>query len=102
MRKLILIALAVLVVMGAGVLSVRHYNKYQTKTARENALRAEAEAKKASEAKAQAQAREARIFDEYTRVRQECEKGLGIVPYVPAYLKKTVQTPLNCGKAVIQ
>lgn len=102
MKKLILIAVAVLVVIGAGVLSVRHYNKYQTKVARENTAKAEAEAKQASEAKAQAQAREARIFDEYTRVRQECERGMGLVIYVPAYLKKTVQTPTNCGKAVIQ
>lgn len=101
MRKTILITVAVLFVIGAGVLSVQHYNKYQTKVAQQNTIKAEAEAKLASDKKTEAEAKQARILDAYTKVRIECEKGLGAHGKLTTFQKQGIPQP-NCGSAVIQ
>ena len=102
MKRILLIVLAAVAVVGAAGLSVRHYNKYQNKVAQENQVRAEQLAIVAEVQKAEAEAKQARILDQYTKVRIECEKGKGYYARLTVIQRQGIQAPDSCGPAVIQ
>ena len=100
MKKYLLIAVATLVVLGAGVLSALHYQKYQTKqvqaqVSKETKLTQELAVEKAKHAK---------LVGQYEKLRTECERGSGaygsLTPAQAAKIKVT--TPPVCGPAVVQ
>jgi len=103
MKKYLLIIVAALVVLGAGVAVSLHYKKYQNKQVHAQRVQEDKEARLAQELEAE-KAKNASLLTQYETVRIECEKGLG------AYgLLNTIQTaqigvteaPV-CGPAVVQ
>lgn len=91
MKKLILIAVAAVVVIGGAVLSVQHYHKYQNK--KQAAAISQAETAKQAQYKA-----DKAIMDlqagEVTRLGGECQKGANAYAQLPVAAKAKIAAPV--------
>lgn len=99
MKKLILIAVAAIVVIGAGVLSVQHYHKYQNKkqaTAISQAQTAKEAQYKADKAIIDLQA------GEISRLQGECQKGATAYAQLPVVSKTKATAPVCTTPAAAQ
>lgn len=95
MKKILLIALAAVVVVGGGVLAVRHYQTYKTNKQRSDAIAAhQAEVEQQEQAQKLAQA-----VEDFQLQHTECLKGKAIYDTLPAVTKAKVQAP-NCNVGI--
>lgn len=96
MKKLLLTAVAVLAVLGAGVLSVRHYNQYQNLKNNTEQVAAQAEADASAEAEKRHVADRKEWVKDQNGLRVECEKGLAAYDSLTTFEKKALDEP-DCG-----
>ena len=98
MRKTLLIVLAVIAVLGVGVASVNHYQKYQNKKHTEQAA---VESKQVADVKQAAATEYKALQGKYDSLRIECEKGAAAYATLTPFAKSKTPAP-QCGPAVIQ
>lgn len=96
-RKILLVALAAVVVLGAGVAATLHYEKYQNKKSAEAQATQQVEANKVAEVKAAADAEYQALVGRFNALRAECDKGKVAYDQLPTYLKNRVPSPV-CQK----
>lgn len=97
LKKVLIIALAVAVLAGVGVLSVQHYRQYKNKQDHAKAVTAQ---NVAIEQKAVID-HQTRLQAAYDKLYVECGKGKAAYDQLPALTK--AKTPLpDCGSAVVQ
>jgi len=101
MKKLLLTAVTALVIVGAGVLSVRHYNQYQTYKNNTVEAAASAEADAVAQAKSEAAVVREQFRKLHDQLRVECEKGLEAYESLTSFEKKSLEKP-QCGKVLVQ
>lgn len=93
MKKALLIVLAAVVVVGAGVLSVRHYRSYKNQQILKSQQTANVEAQKQAQEQQAQIARESELRGKIQRLVVECQKGKAIYDTLPAYTKAKVKAP---------
>lgn len=97
MKKILLIVLAVVAVLGVGVLSVDHYKNYQNKKAQDHKVAVDKEVVAVKKA---AGAEYASLQTAYDKMRLECEKGVAAYGLLTAFNKTKTPQPV-CGPAVV-
>jgi predicted negative regulator of RcsB-dependent stress response len=97
MKKILLLAVAVLVLIGAGVLASRHYQRNQNK---EKAAET-SEINTANQALEAQKAKNAELLAKYEILRVECERGQDYYGKLTVAIRRTVDPP-NCGPAIVQ
>lgn len=96
MKRVLLIALAVVVLAGAGVLSALHYQNYKTK--KTNQAQTEAANQAAAQERERSQLVQRQLITEgrLQKMTAECQKGKAIYDtYLPTTVKNRTQAP-NC------
>lgn len=100
MKKILPVALAAVVVVGAvmlAVLAVEHYKNYQNKNTQKGPTVEEQLRSDVSKSQA-----ETKLYkDAYEQVRLECEKGRAAYDSLTVFAKRTQSQPV-CGTAVLQ
>lgn len=99
MRKALLTAVATFVVIGAGVLAVRHYNQYQNLQNNTEQAAAEAEANALAEAEKKHSADREAWVAEQNELRVECEKGKAAWDELTSFQRRAIEEPV-CGLVV--
>lgn len=101
MKKLLLLALATVVVGGGATLAVRHYNKYQNNEQAQTQAAVSAQADKVADLEAEVNKVRSELVTEVTRLRGECEKGRAAYDQLTTFAKSKVAVP-QCTPATVQ